>query len=202
MIVLGWVAVVFAAVPAVLFLRNIRLFCAPGGRDDSAPVSILIPARDEEANIAAAIDSALANANAEVLVLDDHSSDRTYDIAAEIAARQPRVRVLRGEPLLQGWLGKNFACAQLAAAASNPLLLFVDADVRLAPSATAELAHALRIKRCKLDQRGAASGSSHVLRAVADSAHPLCAARISSAQQDAPIDSSGLRDWVRSVDDG
>ena len=150
MITLGWFALVCAAVPAILFLRNLRLFHPPSGRDTSPEVSILIPARDEEANIAAAIESALCNAGAEVLVLDDGSTDRTYQIAAEIAASEPRVRVLRGEPLPDGWLGKNFACAQLAAAASNPLLLFVDADVRLAPDATAALAHALRASGAEL----------------------------------------------------
>ena len=144
MIALGWCALVCAALPAILLVRNIGVFRPPAGRDDSAAVSILIPARDEEANIADAIDSALANANAEVLVLDDHSGDRTYDIAAEIAQREPRLRLLRGEPLPHGWLGKNFACAQLAAAASNRLLLFVDADVRLAHAAAAEMAYSLR----------------------------------------------------------
>ena len=144
MIALGWIAFGCAALPAILFLRNLRAFRAPAGCADSAKVSVLIPARDEQANIAAAVHAALANAGAEVLVLDDNSSDSTYEIVAEIAAREPRVRVLRGESLPDGWLGKNFACAQLAAAASNPLLLFVDADVRLAPTATAELTHALR----------------------------------------------------------
>ena len=143
MIALGWIAFGCAALPAILFLRNLRAFRAPAGRDHSVKVSVLIPARDEELNIAAAVHAALANPDAQVLVLDDHSSDRTYEIVAEIAAREPRVRVLRGKPLPEGWLGKNFACAQLAAAASNPLLLFADADVRLAPTATAELTHAL-----------------------------------------------------------
>lgn len=144
MIALGWVAVICAAVPAALFLRNAWLFRPPASRDDSAAVSILIPARDEEANIAEAIRTALANANSEVLVLDDQSTDRTYEIAAELSAREPRVRVLRGQSLPDGWAGKNFACAQLAAAANHPLLLFVDADVRLTAHAAAELAHALR----------------------------------------------------------
>lgn len=144
MIALGWIALGCAALPAILFLRNVRAFGPPAGREDSAGVSILIPARDEEANIAAAVDSALLNGGAEVLVLDDHSSDRTYAIVTEIAARDPRLRVLRGEALQHGWMGKNFACAQLAAAANHPLLLFIDADVRLAPNAAAELAHALR----------------------------------------------------------
>ena len=145
MIALGWIAVACAALPAILFLRHVRVFRPPAGRDESAAVSILIPARDEETNIAAAIDAALASPRVEVLVLDDHSSDRTYEIAAEIAAREPRRRVLRGEPLPIVWAGKNFACAQLAAAARNRLLLFVDADVRLAPDAPAALAHALRV---------------------------------------------------------
>lgn len=142
--VLGWIALICAALPAVLFIRNVRVFREPSGHDTEAPVSILIPARDEEANIEAAITAALQNQTAEVLVLDDNSSDRTYEIAAAIAAREPRLRVLRGAPLAQLWCGKNFACAQLASAASNRLLLFVDADVRLAPDAAAALAYACR----------------------------------------------------------
>ncbi len=141
---LGWIAVICAAIPTILFMRNLRVFSAPRGRDLSSQVSILIPARDEEDNIVAAIEAALANANAEVLVLDDHSTDRTYEFAAKIAATDPRLRVLRGETLLPGWCGKNFACAQLAAAAKHPLLLFVDADVQLTPDAAAALAAGLR----------------------------------------------------------
>lgn len=150
MTTLGWLALVCAALPALLFLRNIRLFQPPAGSDASIPVSILIPARNEESNIAAAIESALTNENAEVLVLDDNSTDQTYTIAAEFAAREPRLRVIAGEELPSGWLGKNFACAQLAAAATHPLLLFVDADVRLAPHATAALAYALRASGAQL----------------------------------------------------
>lgn len=150
MTALGWIALICAAIPALLFLRNLRLFAAPQGEDRTARVSVLIPARDEEANIAAAIHAALANAGAEVLVLDDHSSDRTVAIATEIARAEPRLRVLAGEPLRPGWCGKNFACAQLAGEASNELLLFVDADVRLAPDAAEKLAHAMRASRAQL----------------------------------------------------
>lgn len=144
MTVLSWLALACAALPAVLFIRNLRAFTAPQTLADAAKVSILIPARDEEMNIAAAIELALSNSASEVLVLDDGSSDRTYEIAGELAAREPRLRVLRGEALPLGWVGKNFACAQLAAAASHPLLLFVDADVRLSPDAAAKLAGAIR----------------------------------------------------------
>lgn len=150
MIALAWVCLGCAALPAVLFLRNLRAFQPPAGVDPTTQVSILIPARDEEANIAAAVQSALANENAEVLVLDDNSSDRTHAIATEIAAREPRLRVIRGEDLPSGWVGKNFACTQLAAAANHPLLLFVDADVRLAPQAAAVLKHALRASGAQL----------------------------------------------------
>lgn len=138
MTALSWIALVCAAVPAVLFMRNLAVFRAPRRRG-VAPVSILIPARDEELNIAAAITSALLNPEAEVLVLDDGSTDRTRSIAAAIATHEPRLRILDGDALPKGWAGKNFACAQLAAAASHSVLLFVDADVRLAPDAAARL---------------------------------------------------------------
>jgi hypothetical protein len=148
--VLRWIALGCAALPAALFLRNLRLFRTPPKTNARAKVSILIPARDEEANVASALDAALANADAEVVLLDDGSTDRTCEIADEIARREPRLRVLRGEPLPDGWIGKNHACAQLAVAASHPLLLFVDADVRLAPDAADRLAGALQNAGAKM----------------------------------------------------
>ena len=99
-------------------------------------VSVLIPARDEEANLAACLDSILPQpCLAEVLIYDDHSSDTTGEIAASYAARDPRVRLARRAPLPPGWCGKNFACSQLAAQAGSGWLLFLDADARLAPGA-------------------------------------------------------------------
>ncbi|MBA2743376.1 MAG: glycosyltransferase, partial [Chthoniobacterales bacterium] len=125
-------------------MRNLRVFAPPLRSDSSAKVSILIPARDEEMNIEAAVLAALGNANAEVLVLDDDSTDRTREMVDAIARCEPRLRMLSSEPLPTGWIGKNHACAQLAAAASHSLMLFVDADVRLAPDAAARLAASLR----------------------------------------------------------
>ena len=130
---------------------NLRLLRTP---DPQAPavaeaVSILIPARDEERHIAATVRSALAQTGVpdlEVLVLDDASSDRTGEIVAALAAEDPRVRPLTGpdEPLPDGWLGKPWACARLAEAARGSVLVFVDADVVLAPHAVRALVHSLR----------------------------------------------------------
>ncbi len=96
----------------------------------------MIPARDEQEGIEACIRSALASEHAdmEVVVLDDHSTDRTGEIVRSIAADDARVRYLPGQTLPSGWNGKQFACFQLAAAASKDRLAFLDADVRLQPS--------------------------------------------------------------------
>jgi glycosyltransferase involved in cell wall biosynthesis len=91
-------------------------------------VSVLIPARDEQDSIAACLDS--IDGADEVLVLDDGSSDDTAAVATGHGAR-----VLRGAELPPGWLGKPHACRQLAAAARGEVLVFIDADVRLAPGA-------------------------------------------------------------------
>ncbi|MBV9928446.1 MAG: glycosyltransferase [Acidobacteria bacterium] len=96
-------------------------------------VSILIPARDEESNIAACLDAALAQGPSvlEVLVYDDHSTDRTAEIVEGYAWREWRVRLVRPSELPEGWCGKTFACARLGAEAKGRWLLFLDADARL-----------------------------------------------------------------------
>lgn len=105
-------------------------------------VSVLIPARNEEGSIAGALESALASrgVDLEVVVLDDASEDRTAEIVRGIAARDPRVRLETAPPLPPGWCGKQHACAALARHARHPLLLFVDADVRLEPDGVARAA--------------------------------------------------------------
>ncbi|HEX8189988.1 MAG TPA: glycosyltransferase [Pyrinomonadaceae bacterium] len=112
-----------------------------GVRLDAGPpsVSILIPARDEESNIAACLDSALAQGACvlEVLVYDDHSRDRTAEIVGGYAWRDWRVRLVAPADLPEGWCGKTFACARLAAEARGRWLLFLDADARLAEDAAA-----------------------------------------------------------------
>src|SRR4030042_634333 len=97
----------------------------------SAPlVSVLVPARNEEENIEACLQSLQKQdyPNFEVLVLDDNSRDRTAEIVSRIAASSNRIQLLRGSPLPHGWAGKPFACYQLAQEAKGEWLLFVDAD--------------------------------------------------------------------------
>jgi hypothetical protein len=106
-------------------------------------VSVLIPARNEAANIgpALALVQASRGVNLDVVVLDDGSDDGTACIVAELAAADPRLRLVRGAALPEGWNGKQRACWLLAQQARAPLLVFVDADVRLAPDAIARIAH-------------------------------------------------------------
>jgi hypothetical protein len=141
--VLALIGAVCALIPALVFRRNLRLYAPPPASGDTRPaVSVLIPARDEESSIRGAVEAALASrgAEVEVIVLDDCSSDRTAEIVREIAARDPRARVETAPPLPAGWNGKQHACAVLARLARHPLLLFADADVRLAPDGAARAA--------------------------------------------------------------
>ncbi len=123
-------------------LRRLRKDAAPSA---TPRVSILIPTRNEEETVAAAVRSLLAQdyPDFEVLVLDDNSTDGTEKQLAALAAEDPRLRVLKGAPLPEGWLGKHWACHQLAQAADGDLLLFTDADTRHRPetlrAAVAEL---------------------------------------------------------------
>lgn len=142
------VSLIFALVSARLVRDNLRIFRPPPAPEEPAPlpaVSVLIPARDEEAVIGASVSAALASraAEVEVVVLDDRSEDATAEIVRGIARRDGRVRLIPGEDLPPGWCGKQHACWTLAQEARHPLLVFIDADVRLAPDALARLAAGL-----------------------------------------------------------
>lgn len=93
-------------------------------------VSILIPARNEQGNIARCIRSLLAQDYPffEILVLDDQSQDKTLSILKAMARSQPGLKVIRGKPPPQGRFGKSWACSQLAHYAKGDLFLFTDAD--------------------------------------------------------------------------
>ena len=143
MTLLAALCCLLALVPTVVLLRNLALYRAPEARDGvTPPLAILIPARNEAANIKAAAASVLSQDYPDIslFILDDHSEDNTASIVRDLAASDPRVHLLSGAPLPSGWCGKNHALHQLAAAASSPWLVFMDADVRLLPGALRNLA--------------------------------------------------------------
>ncbi|MFM7112791.1 MAG: glycosyltransferase family 2 protein, partial [Planctomycetota bacterium] len=148
---LAWAALAclpFAALPALVFLGNLRAYRPPPAPAGGLPsVSVLIPARNEEKSIGEAIGAALAASggiDVEIVALDDGSTDRTPEIVRGLARADSRVRLEQAPPLPAGWCGKQHACHVLASRARHDLLLFQDADVRLEPEAIGRLAGFLR----------------------------------------------------------
>jgi hypothetical protein len=112
-------------------------------------VSVLVPARDEATRIGPCIEALLASErlrDLEVLVLDDSSTDGTADVVRRAAQGDPRLTIVSGgdEAVPDGWLGKTWACARLARAATGSVLVFLDADVVLAPRGLAASVALLR----------------------------------------------------------
>lgn len=101
-------------------------------------VAILIPMRNEERNVTAVLSSVLGQnslSDLEIRVLDDSSNDRTSELLFQ--QRDPRMTITTGSALPAGWLGKNFALHNLSQDCDQEFLVFLDADVRLEPSAIA-----------------------------------------------------------------
>jgi chlorobactene glucosyltransferase len=107
-------------------------------------ISVLVPARNEALNIEACLASLLQQdyPHYEVIALDDQSTDDTGAILARLSAADPRLQVLSGTPLPPGWVGKPWACQQLARASRGDLLLFTDADTRHHPHTLRDAASA------------------------------------------------------------
>lgn len=132
--------------------RQLRFLAdTPPIRDYRLPqVSVVIPARDESRHIRTALGSVLAQDYPvlEIIAVNDRSRDATGTILKELAARDPRLKVLEIEALPQGWLGKTHALETGARQARGSILLFIDADVILEPSALSRgVAHLQRHNR-------------------------------------------------------
>lgn len=146
-VILAILVCMLAALPALMFFQNLQLYTVATKEPEKIEaaqtigVSVLIPARNEEASIQAALESILATTHKEieVIVLDDHSEDATYSIVSKIASADARVRIEKSSILPSGWNGKQHACWQLAGFAKHENLLFLDADVRLTPDAISRI---------------------------------------------------------------
>lgn len=119
-------------------LTLLNLATWPRGRPEGPKklrVSVLIPARNEADNIEACLEAIGTQGDAvdEIMVYDDASTDRTPEILERVAERQSKLRILKGDGLPSGWVGKPHACHRLAEHAKGDVLLFLDADVALEP---------------------------------------------------------------------
>jgi hypothetical protein len=154
-------------IPALLFTLNLKLYLEPPAppATELPAVSILIPARNEAAAIAGCLHAALTTRSIsfEIVVMDDASTDATPDIvanyqrtAAKLTTNKssllslPAIRLEQAPPLPPGWNGKQHACWALAQTARNPILCFVDADVRLAPGCISRMAAFLEASQSSL----------------------------------------------------
>jgi chlorobactene glucosyltransferase len=136
-----------------ILLVNLRLFPRLGTAkrwDEALPrVSVLIPARNEAAVIRETVQRLAAQDYPyfEVIVLDDHSSDGTADLARSASRK---VTLLKGAILPDGWAGKNWACHQLSEAATGEILVFTDADVRWESGAISALVNHMLYSKADL----------------------------------------------------
>jgi glycosyltransferase involved in cell wall biosynthesis len=136
---------IWLAIPAILILV-IRLFTAISnllsfpylpdmGIGEQPLVSVLIPARNEEENLPELLDGLIRQqySNLEIIVYNDQSTDGTGALLEKYRATCDRMTILSGDPLPEGWTGKNHACHMLARKARGAYLLFMDADVKVSP---------------------------------------------------------------------
>lgn len=140
MIYLLYIAAGYLLITSFIFFLNRRdfkpLLPAPKNiYDDRAPlVSICIPARNEETVIKRCVESVLKQdyPNLEVVVLDDESTDNTPYILEQLnRVHENSLKVIMGKPKPNNWLGKPWACQQLADEARGNILVFIDADTWL-----------------------------------------------------------------------
>lgn len=140
---MGFVVFVLVAlcIIALTTISNVQLFkrLRPETPAKTPHVQVLIPARNEAAVIGQMITALLQQTypNYSVTLLDDHSEDGTADIAHKAAKGDARLTIIKGSDLLAGWMGKSWACHQLAQQAEGDFLLFTDADVHWQPQGLA-----------------------------------------------------------------
>jgi chlorobactene glucosyltransferase len=159
MMVLEWVIIPLLGFCLIHALFSMSLFrrLRPSESASGYPISdisVLVPARNEEASIRDCLSSLAAQQPPvrEVILLDDRSTDRTAEIAREMGFREEagsRLRLIHGADLPEGWVGKNWACHQLSKEAdpASKYILFTDADtVHGTGCVSTSLAHARSVR--------------------------------------------------------
>lgn len=136
MIYIGYILLTMLMLRFMVVLTNLlsKPFLPKADPGNYLPkVSVLIPARNEEANLPNLLSdlSACVYPNIEVIVCNDHSTDATSKILSDFQEAKSNFNWFLGEELPEGWVGKNYACHQLARRATGDYLLYLDADVRV-----------------------------------------------------------------------
>jgi chlorobactene glucosyltransferase len=141
---MAWVTLLqFILVAAVVVylafnqLHLIRVAPVEGPLAEYPPVTVCVPARNEERDIGACLDSLLQQdyPDYEVIAVDDNSTDGTAKVIHSRAVGEPRLIPLQGQTLPEGWVGKSFALHQASQQAKGDYILFTDADIFFSPSA-------------------------------------------------------------------
>ena len=153
---LRWTVTAFLVLKLSVLTFNLLRFPVlrrPADGDQNVPgrsrpaVSLLVPMRNEAARLATAVSTLLAQDVDEIILLDDESTDGTRALAEALLSGHPRARVESGTPAPSGWIGKTWACHQLAAQARGSLLVFCDADVLLAEGAIAAVIAEMEVQQ-------------------------------------------------------
>ena len=132
-IIISWIILGFALIRMAVSLVNMltKLNLPKAELSHNELVSVLIPARNEAHNLPPLLESLRKQEhdNLEIIVYDDHSEDETAGVVKKVAFNDRRIQLMQGNKLPEGWLGKNYACHQMASKASGDYFLFLDADV-------------------------------------------------------------------------
>ena len=134
-----WIIVLPAFVALFLSLINFITIRKPlADSEISDFVSVIVPLRNEANNVIGLIENLRSQnslANVEFILLDDNSDDSTFNLVSAAIEKRSNFRLIQGEPLPPGWIGKVWALHQLLAQTHGEIIVSIDADVRLTPDA-------------------------------------------------------------------
>ncbi len=134
-----WLIVILTFIAFFLSLINFITIRKPLANSEIFDfVSVIVPLRNEANNVIGLIENLRSQnslANVEFILLNDNSDDSTFDLVSTAIEKKPNFRLIQGEPLPPGWIGKVWALHQLLAQTHGEIIISIDADVRLTPDA-------------------------------------------------------------------